>query len=210
MREGWLIWGRDGDRGVGSSLVALGVSGAVSWRQLRLSEKANTLPVVDLFREHRTVRLARARAFAHKELPACDLSLGLAGLPDEGRDLVRELAWYFDNLGALVTHGVVEIERVSGYLGGSVVSVWEHMKPLVRESPPPCPGDSCRAGSGGDTAVTGPAADTPSALPRRTCACRPAAHSPDAPHPLPGLRQPLDESSQGPRGRPHRGAGAAH
>lgn len=114
------------------SLVALGVSGAVSWRQLLLTEKANTLPVVvDLFREHRSVRLAQARTFVHEELPACDLSLGLAGLPDEGRDLVRELAWYYDNLGALVAHGVVEIEPVSGYLGGSVVSAWEHMAPLV-------------------------------------------------------------------------------
>ncbi|MFE2103546.1 hypothetical protein, partial [Streptomyces sp. NPDC059468] len=114
------------------SLVAFGVSGAVSWRQLRLSKQANTLPVVvDLFREHRSVRLARARTFVLEELPACDLSLGLAGLPDEGQDLVREPAWYYDNLGALVTHGVVEIEPVSGYLGGSVISVWEHMEPLV-------------------------------------------------------------------------------
>ncbi|MGW7647092.1 DUF4760 domain-containing protein [Streptomyces bobili] len=115
------------------SLVALGVSGAVSWRQLRLSEQANTLPVlVDLFREHRSVRLARARTFVHEELPACDLSLGLAGLSEEGQELVRELAWYYDNLGALVAHGVVEIEPVSGYLGGSMSSVWERIEPLVR------------------------------------------------------------------------------
>ncbi|WP_196942741.1 DUF4760 domain-containing protein [Streptomyces sclerotialus] len=114
------------------SLVALGVSGAVSWRQIRLSEHANMLPVVvDLFREHRTVRLGQARTFVHEELPSCDLSLGLAGLPQEGRDLVRELGWYYDNLGALVAHGVVDVEPVSGYLGGSVISVWEHMEPLV-------------------------------------------------------------------------------
>lgn len=114
------------------SLVALGVSGAVSWRQLRLSQHANALPVaVDLFREHRSVRLAQARTFVHEELPSCDLSRGLAGLPAEGRDLMRELAWYYDNLGALVTHGLVGIEPVSGYLGGSVISVWEHMEPLV-------------------------------------------------------------------------------
>nr|WP_024126085.1 hypothetical protein [Streptomyces sp. FR1]AHE38703.1 Hypothetical protein pFRL2_28c [Streptomyces sp. FR1] len=115
------------------SLLAFGVSGLVSWRQLRLSHHANALPVVvDLFREHRSVRLARARTFVHEELPACDLSLGLAGLPEEGRDLVRELGWYYDNLGALVAHGVVDVEPVSGYLGGSVISVWEQMEPLVR------------------------------------------------------------------------------
>ncbi|MGW7072359.1 DUF4760 domain-containing protein [Streptomyces sp. NPDC054855] len=115
------------------SLLAFGVSGLVSLRQLRLSQHANALPViVDLFREHRSLRLARARSFVHEELPAYDLSLGLAGLPQEGRDLVRELGWYYDNLGALVTHGVVAIEPVSGYLGGSVLSVWEHMEPLVK------------------------------------------------------------------------------
>ncbi|MEU7484264.1 hypothetical protein [Streptomyces sp. NPDC042319] len=86
---------------------------------------------MDLFREHRTLRLGRARSFVHEELPACDLSRGLAGLPEEGRDLVRELGWYYDNLGALVAHGVVQVEPVSGYLGGSVISVWEHVEPLV-------------------------------------------------------------------------------
>ncbi|MFF3412095.1 hypothetical protein ACFYW8_39280 [Streptomyces sp. NPDC002742] len=49
-----------------------------------------------------------------------------AGLSDEGRDLVREPAWYYDYLGALVTHGVAGLEPVSGCLGGSVISVGEH------------------------------------------------------------------------------------
>jgi hypothetical protein len=115
------------------SLVALAVSGAVSIRQLRLTEHANTLPVlVDLFREHRSVRLAQARRVVHERLPSCDLSAGLAGLPEDDRDLVRELAWFYDNLGALVAHGVVDIEPVSGYLGGSVISVWEGVQPLVQ------------------------------------------------------------------------------
>lgn len=115
------------------SVVALGVSGFASLRQLRLTEHANTLPVlVDLFREHRSVHLARARQVVYEQLPACDLSAGMEGLPESERDLVRELAWFYDNLGALVAHGVVDIEPVSGYLGGSVVSVWERMEPLVQ------------------------------------------------------------------------------
>jgi hypothetical protein len=108
------------------------VSGAVSWRQLRLAQHANTLPVlVDLFREHRSVDLARARQFVHEELPGCDAAMGLDGLPEGSRDLVRELAWFYDNLGALVAHGVIDIEPVSGYLGGSVISVWESLEPVV-------------------------------------------------------------------------------
>ncbi|MFE6398923.1 DUF4760 domain-containing protein [Streptomyces alboflavus] len=114
------------------SVVALMMSVSVSFRQLRLTQHANTLPVlVDLFREHRSVRLARARQVVHERLPALDLSAGLDGLPEDERELVRELAWFYDNLGALVAHGVVDVEPVSGYLGGSVISVWEGMRPLV-------------------------------------------------------------------------------
>lgn len=115
------------------SLAALAVSSFASLRQLRLAEHANTMPVlVDLFREHRSVQLARARQVVYEQLPACDLSAGLEGLPESERHLVRELAWFYDNLGALVAHGVVDIEPVSGYLGGSVISVWERMAPLVQ------------------------------------------------------------------------------
>ncbi|MEU3794898.1 hypothetical protein AB0F07_34755 [Streptomyces fructofermentans] len=115
------------------SAMALGVTGIVSVRQLRLTEHANTLPVlVDLFREHRSVHLARARQVVFEQLPGCDLSAGMEGLPEAERNLIRELAWFYDNLGALVAHGVVDIEPVSGYLGGSVISVWERMQPLVQ------------------------------------------------------------------------------
>ncbi|WP_404197242.1 DUF4760 domain-containing protein [Streptomyces tauricus] len=115
------------------SVMALGVSGLVSVRQLRLTEHTNTLPVlVDLFREHRSMRLARAREVVFEQLPDWDLAAGMEGLPEVERNLIRELAWFYDNLGALVTHGVVDIEPVSGYLGGSVISVWERMEPLVR------------------------------------------------------------------------------
>ena len=55
----------------------------------------------------------------------------ITGKLQDCRDLVRELAWFYDNLGALVAHGVIDIEPVSGYLGGSVISVWERLEPVV-------------------------------------------------------------------------------
>ncbi|MFJ5278191.1 hypothetical protein [Streptomyces parvulus] len=67
-----------------------------------------------------------------EQLPEWDLSTGMEGVPEAERNLIRELAWFYDNLGTLVTHGVVDIESVSGYLGGSVISVRERMEPLVR------------------------------------------------------------------------------
>ncbi|MFE1556708.1 hypothetical protein ACFW6V_17220 [Streptomyces sp. NPDC058734] len=112
--------------------LALVVSGAASVRQLRLARHANTLPVlVDLFREHRSDHLATARLYVFRDLPHCDPSAGLAGLPQDKQELVRDLAWYYDNLGALVTHGVVDLGPVSGYLGGSVINMWEGIAPFI-------------------------------------------------------------------------------
>lgn len=48
------------------SFLALLVSVATSFRQLRLARHANAVPVlVDLFREHRSERLAQAREFVY-------------------------------------------------------------------------------------------------------------------------------------------------
>lgn len=114
------------------SVIALAVSAIMTRRQLVLARHNNSLPVlVDLFREHRSSRLAEARQFVYSGLAACNLKDGLAGLPPEKRELVRDLAWYYDNLGALVLHEVVDVELVAGYLGGSVVAVWESMRPLI-------------------------------------------------------------------------------
>ncbi|MGB2570299.1 DUF4760 domain-containing protein [Micromonospora citrea] len=114
------------------SVLALAVSVLMTRRQLTLARHNNSLPVlIDLFREHRSDRLADARRFVHSGLDKCDLSQGFAGLPEEEREMVRDLAWYYDNLGALVLHEVVDVEIVAGYLGGSVVAVWEKISPLI-------------------------------------------------------------------------------
>lgn len=114
------------------SVLAVITSVAIGWRALRIARHSNAMPVlIDLFREHRSERLAEARQFVYFDFPQIDLSLGLDGLPEEKRTIVRDLAWFYDNLGTLVTHGVIDIEPVSGYLGQSVVIYWEIMEPLV-------------------------------------------------------------------------------
>lgn len=116
------------------SVIALAVSLAAALRQLRLARHANVVPVlIDLFREHRSRPLMEARRFVYTELHQYNLSLGLMGLPDEQtRDAVRELMWFYDNLGVMVAHRVVDVEPLAGYLGGSVVDMWKALAPLVR------------------------------------------------------------------------------
>lgn len=114
------------------SIVALLVSLLTGTRQLILTRQANSIRLlVDMFKEHRDEHLAAARHFVFSELSDYDVKDGLASLPEDKRQLVRDLSWYYDNIGALVVHNVVDIEPVSGYLGGALTEVWQKMCPLV-------------------------------------------------------------------------------
>src|SRR6266511_3661000 len=112
---------------LGISILALLVSVAAVRRQIQLSQHSNSIPVlVDLFREHRSDYLAKARSLVIYQLSDSDLSSGLAGLPEDQRRQVRDLIWFYDNLGAFVIHKIVDAPLVAGYLGGSVIDVWEN------------------------------------------------------------------------------------
>jgi hypothetical protein len=114
------------------SITALTVTLLTSLRQLALARHANTLPaVVGLFQEHRGAELARARHIVVNELAGRDLSDGLAAVPEEHRQHVLNLCWFYDNIGALVAHGVVPLAPVSGYLGGSVIETWKIVRPMA-------------------------------------------------------------------------------
>jgi hypothetical protein len=114
------------------SVIALGLSGYLTYRQLRLSRQANSLPVlVDMFREHRNRDLREARHFIFNHLDEYDVTGGLDGLPRDKQLLVSDLAFFYDNLGALVAYGIVDPEPVAGYLGGSVILVFDKLRPLI-------------------------------------------------------------------------------
>src|SRR5579875_2508274 len=95
------------------SIVAVAASVLLGWRTLTLTRHSNAMPVlIDLFREHRSKRLADARQFVYFDLSKYEPSAGLEGLPEDKRAIVRDLAWFYDNLGALVAHGIVDIAPV--------------------------------------------------------------------------------------------------
>ncbi|MET4049074.1 hypothetical protein BJD99_10635 [Rhodococcus sp. 1163] len=116
------------------SLVALSVSALMGIRNLRMSQlSTSTKVLVDLFTEHRGKRLADAREFIHsEEFKSYDYKSGLKGMPEEKMLLVRDLAWFYDNLGVLVAYRVVDIRPVAGYLGGSVLDAWPRLLPIVK------------------------------------------------------------------------------
>lgn len=114
------------------SVLALCVSGTISLRALRISRHQNeTRILIELFTEHRSPHLAAARVYVHEQLRQFNPAEGLEAIPADKRDMVRDLAWFYDNLGVLVHHDVVDLAPISGYLGGSVLDVWPKMRPFV-------------------------------------------------------------------------------
>jgi hypothetical protein len=114
------------------SVVALTVSAWAANRQLAISRQANSVQVlVDMFAEHRGADLAAVREYlGGPEMQGLDPTKGFKAFGDK-QTAVRDLAWYYDNLGVLVTHGVVDLAPVSGYLGASVVTCWDVLKDFV-------------------------------------------------------------------------------
>lgn len=124
----------------GIAIVALIVSVATAiggyyfgLHQSVTARQANQLPaLVELFAEHRSEELTQGRAFVcGAGIQACDLTIGLEGIPLEERRAILELMWFYDNLGVLVAHSIVDLDPVAGYLGGSLMEVWEALAPLI-------------------------------------------------------------------------------
>ena len=113
------------------SLLAFAVSLGVARQQLSLARHANSLPVLTaMFKEHRDPELADVRSFLHQAAGTADPTMGFAAFGDR-RQGVLQLAWYYDNLGALVAHDVIDVAPVAGYLGGAMLDVWRILEPFI-------------------------------------------------------------------------------
>lgn len=117
-----------------AALVAVAVA-AVIWRQVRLMRDANAMGVLlQLFERHQH-ELAPAREYVYhavRRIPTQQLrERGLEAIDEDRREEVTKLAWFYDHVGALVAHGVVDVEPVSGYMGDTIIRNWQILEPLI-------------------------------------------------------------------------------
>ncbi len=113
------------------SLVAFFVTAVSAYATHQRGRQANALPVlITLFQTYQTDEMASARRYVFRELEHQDSEAGFDGLPEAGKG-VRRLVWLYDQLGVLVTHGVVDLDPVAGYLGSSVLNSWPKLKPFI-------------------------------------------------------------------------------
>ncbi|WP_141746854.1 DUF4760 domain-containing protein [Streptomyces agglomeratus] len=115
------------------AVVALATSVAVSRRQLRLAQNSNVLPIIiELFRETREPEFSHAIEYISTRLAAeHSPDNGYRSLPPEAKRHIRRVSLFYDDVGKLVAHGVVEERLVIGSYGLNIVSMWDVLAPYI-------------------------------------------------------------------------------
>jgi hypothetical protein len=115
------------------SVVSLVVSSVVSVRQLQLANNSNLLPVVvELFRETRQPDFSRAIEYIKWDLGRqYSPESGYRRLPDEPLRHIRRVSLFYDDVGKLVAHGVVDERLIIGSYGPNIIQMWDVLAPYI-------------------------------------------------------------------------------
>lgn len=92
-------------------------------REIDLVRDSNSLgATIEIFREHRSESQVRARHWIKTDLmksnPTAEISAKqFLDLPEEEKLMALDVAFLYDDVGALVAHDLIDIDAISGYLG---------------------------------------------------------------------------------------------
>jgi hypothetical protein len=116
------------------SIAAVAVSVAFAFRQTKMMETANTLPVLlDFFREFRGDEFRKKQSIMLDKLPSVSADNGLCHLPEEVQRPTIYVIHYYDNLGAMVAHGLISADVVLSVYGESVDRCWRLVEPYIKQ-----------------------------------------------------------------------------
>jgi hypothetical protein len=114
------------------SVIALGVSVVLGRRQLKLARDSHLLPIIsDIFKETRSEPFMESMAYIRDRLAELPADNGYRYLPGEGRVHIRRVGLFFDDIGKLVAHHIVEENIVLGAYGGAIQRIWDIVAPYV-------------------------------------------------------------------------------
>ncbi|MBB5938973.1 DUF4760 domain-containing protein [Streptomyces zagrosensis] len=116
------------------SLAALIVSILLTQRQIRLSNGGNHLPVIlEAFKMHHNPAYLEAEKYLLHELAQeHSADCGCTGLPEPARTHALTIGMYFDDLGKLVAHDVIDQNLIVGSYGvEGIVCMWDALAPYV-------------------------------------------------------------------------------
>lgn len=114
-------------------LTALIISIPLALRQLRLISGGNHLPVVlEAFKETRSAAWFEAQEYVLTELAKeHESDCGHRGLPEQARTHANTIGLFYDDLGKLVAHGMIDQSLIIGAYGTNIVRLWDALAPYV-------------------------------------------------------------------------------
>lgn len=88
--------------------------------------------LASLLREHSKPSFANSRHYIlHQELSDSDPNLGIEGISVDHRPGVIELLGFYDLIGIMRAHKLIDRRIVDNYLGGTAIRVHTQMKPYI-------------------------------------------------------------------------------
>lgn len=118
---------------VAISVAALMMSVLLTRRQIRVATGANHVPVVvTAFQQTRSTAWFEAQEYIlHSLAKEHAPDRGHRGLPLPARAHANVIGLFYDDLGKLVAHGVVDEKLIIGAYGTTIVRLWDVLAPYV-------------------------------------------------------------------------------
>lgn len=115
------------------SVLAFVTSVYTAQRQIRSAESGNQLPVVlTAFQSSRAPGWLPAEDYVLTRLATEHLpDGGYRGLPQDVREHASAIGLFYDDLGKLVAHRIVDKKLIIGAYGGTIVRSWDKLAPYV-------------------------------------------------------------------------------
>lgn len=115
------------------SAVALGASTWLTVRQVLLSKRANHLPAyLHLLSEFRSREFNDHYRYVCEKLAVeHDAKLGISGLPDDAREAIYDIAYYYQTFALLILTRIVDEDVIMAFFHWRIVRVWEAIAPYV-------------------------------------------------------------------------------
>lgn len=116
------------------SLVALLLSSAISWRQLRSMQNANHLPVAIelLTRDYGRPEFQQNERAMLEQLSSIDPAVAFSQLPEPLMSKSLQVIAFYDSMGILVSFGCIDEDLVLTTINYRIRQVWKALEPFVR------------------------------------------------------------------------------
>jgi hypothetical protein len=115
------------------SVIALVTSAWLAWGQLASARKSTVLAMIlEGFRDTRGDDYLKAVEYVLYRLPVeHPQPVAYQQLPEETRRYIQRVGLFYNDLGKLVVHGLVDESLIIGAYGGSLLKAWNLLAPYV-------------------------------------------------------------------------------